>query len=109
MINLPVTRTDSVLMKRTPMNKRAFSVLIFGVVIMCPPLYGKSPFPQGCWGVYSWPGWSTNKVTRERCPLIKGAPIILKWNQLEPEPGNFAFDEQLGDKLSQAAEVEPAG
>jgi hypothetical protein len=36
--------------------------------------------------------------------LIKGAPIILKWNQVEPEPGRFAFDQQLGDKLERAVE-----
>ncbi len=58
-----------------------------------------SVFPQDCWGVYSWCNWNTRKVTCERCPLIKGAPIVMHWNKVEPEPGVFTFDKQLGDKL----------
>ncbi len=57
------------------------------------------PFPEGCWGVYSWCSWNTRKVTRETCPLIKGAPIVMHWNKVEPESGAFAFDTQLRDKL----------
>jgi len=56
-------------------------------------------FPADCWGVYSWCSWNTQKVTRERCPLIKGAPIVLHWNKVEPECGVFAFDKQLKEKL----------
>lgn len=56
-------------------------------------------FPEDCWGVYSWAGWNPNQVTRETHPLIKGAPIIMKWRDIEPEPGVFKFDEELGKKL----------
>lgn len=63
-----------------------------------------TPFPEDCWGVYSWAGWNTKKVTRQDCPLIKGAPIILKWNQVEPQPGTFEFDRVLEDKLKLAVE-----
>ena len=56
-------------------------------------------FPDGCWGVYSWAGWNTNEVSRESHPLIKGAPIIMKWGDVEPEQGVFRFDEILGKKL----------
>jgi hypothetical protein len=62
------------------------------------------PFPDDCWGVYSWAGWSPRSVTREKCPLIKGVPIILKWAQLEPRPGEFEFERELGDKLALAVE-----
>ena len=62
------------------------------------------PFPDNCWGVYSWAGWNTRKVTREHCPLIKGAPIILKWRDIEPRPGEYAFDRHLGDKLRLAVD-----
>lgn len=61
-------------------------------------------FPEDCWGVYSWAGWNTESVTRESHPLIKGAPIILKWRDVEPEPGVFKFDELLGNKLELAIE-----
>jgi len=86
------------------MNKGFAWLLIVFLVSICLPLQGASPFPEDCWGVYSWAGWNTQKVTRERCPLIKGAPIILKWRQVEPEPGVFAVDRQLGDKLKRAIE-----
>ncbi len=59
-------------------------------------------FPEDCWGVYSWAGWNPDQVSRESHPLIKGAPIILKWKDVEPEPGVFKFDEVLGKKLNLA-------
>ena len=59
-------------------------------------------FPEDCWGVYSWAGWNTKEVSRESHPLIKGAPIILKWRDVEPEPGVFKFEEILGAKLKLA-------
>jgi len=59
-------------------------------------------FPDNCWGVYSWAGWNINEVTPQTHPLIKGAPLILKWNQLEPAPGKFNFDEEIRTKLELA-------
>lgn len=59
-------------------------------------------FPEDCWGVYSWASWNPEQVTRESHPLIKGAPIIMKWRDVEPEPGIFKFDEVLGKKLELA-------
>jgi len=61
-------------------------------------------FPDNCWGVYSWAGWNTKTVSKESHPLIKGAPIILKWNTLEPEEGQFRFEEEIGEKLKLAGE-----
>ena len=81
------------------------------VLLICPlpaaqsrhtPTKTTSVFPNDCWGVYSWCSWNTKKVTQETCPLIKGAPIVMHWNKIEPEPGVFTFDEQLGDKLQLA-------
>ena len=59
-------------------------------------------FPDNCWGVYSWASWDTQKVTEQSHPLIKGAPLVLKWNELEPEPGEFKFNEIIGEKLKLA-------
>jgi len=86
-------------------NMRVAWTAIVGIAMMCLPGYGTSPLPDDCWGVYSWAGWNTEKVTRERCPLIKGAPIILKWKQVEPEPGRFTFEGQLDDKLRRAVSI----
>ena len=59
-------------------------------------------FPENCWGVYSWAGWKTDEVTPKSHPLIKGAPLIFKWSQLEPKSGEFKFDQELRTKLELA-------
>ena len=56
-------------------------------------------FPENCWGVYSWAGWKTNEVTPTTHPLIKGAPLIFKWSQLEPRSAEFKFEEEIKSKL----------
>lgn len=63
---------------------------------------GSKYFPENCWGVYSWAGWNPEQVSKESHPLIKGAPIIMRWSEVEPEPGVFNFDEVLGKKLELA-------
>ena len=67
-------------------------------------IQAQTPFPANCWGVYSWAGWNPEKVTKQSHPLIKGAPLILKWSQIEPASGNFKFEEQIGQKLKQLKE-----
>lgn len=62
----------------------------------------QSYFPDNCWGVYSWAGWNTKEVTPKSHPLIKGVPLIFKWSQFEPKPGQFAFDKELRTKLELA-------
>jgi hypothetical protein len=64
---------------------------------------GKSSyFPDDCWGVYSWGGWNITRVNRETHPLIKGAPMVFRWSEIEPQPGEFRFDEQIGRQLKEA-------
>ncbi|MEX2428822.1 MAG: Ig-like domain-containing protein [Bacteroidales bacterium] len=58
-----------------------------------------SAFPEDAWGVYSWASYSPNNVSREKCPNIKGAPLIMRWSNLEPENGKFEFKKEIGDKL----------
>ncbi len=58
-------------------------------------------FPENCWGVYTWGGGFVN-VTSETFPLVKGAAIIMRWNELEPEPGKFKFEEVIRMKLEYA-------
>ena len=55
-------------------------------------------FPENCWGVYTWNNIPAN-FTPQNYPLIKGFPIILKWNEIEPELGKFKFDEFIRNKL----------
>jgi hypothetical protein len=61
-----------------------------------------SYFPENCWGVYSWASWNPKEVTPQTHPLIKGAPLVFKWSELEPEPGKFKFDELIGKNLKLA-------
>ena len=56
-------------------------------------------FPDDIWGVYSWVNYNPNNVSREKCPNIKGSPIIMRWSNLEPENGKFEFQKEIGDKL----------
>ncbi|HSH19890.1 MAG TPA: hypothetical protein VLA03_05535, partial [Draconibacterium sp.] len=56
-------------------------------------------FPDDAWGVYSWVNYEPDKVSREKCPNIKGSPIIMRWSNLEPENGKFEFKKEIGDKL----------
>ncbi len=62
------------------------------------------PFPKDSWGVYAWANFNPEEDTPENAPLIKGAPIILKWDSVEPEPGNFQFDQLLREKLELISE-----
>ncbi|HKJ80238.1 MAG TPA: hypothetical protein VKA10_11915, partial [Prolixibacteraceae bacterium] len=56
-------------------------------------------FPDEAWGVYSWVNYNPENVSREKCPNIKGSPIIIRWSNLEPENGKFEFKKEIGDKL----------
>ena len=85
-------------------KETAFSFLIFFIAIGVETTSAQSSkyFPENCWAVYSWAGWKTNEVVPQSHPLIKGAPLILKWIDIEPEPGKFKFDEMIGKKLELA-------
>ena len=49
-------------------------------------------FRKGVWGTYTWLSpWDDGDFTRENYPYVKGAPIVLIWSALEPEPGNYQF------------------
>ena len=58
-----------------------------------------SILPEEAWGVHSWASYRSSQVSRESCPDIKGAPLLLQWDNLEPQNGDFDFKGQIGDKL----------
>lgn len=90
------------------MKKSNLLVLIAVVGLLLPVLHAAekttSVFPDDCWGVYSWGGWNIERVNQKTHPLIKGAPMIFRWDEIEPEPGVFRFEEEVGEKLRQAEE-----
>ena len=61
--------------------------------------YGQSTqvFPTDAWGVYSWTQFTS--IDKSTAPLVKGGPIIMRWANLEPQNGVYAFDTELKDKL----------
>ncbi|VGO20707.1 hypothetical protein [Pontiella sulfatireligans] len=50
-------------------------------------------------GISSWAGWKPGQISRADCPELRSVPLILKWNELEPKPGKYKFDKQLGEPL----------
>lgn len=82
------------------LNKFVPLLIIFSIYLSFSlAVKAQNAFPENCWGVYSWPGWNPEKVSKVSHPLIKGAPLVLKWSQIEPKPGVFDFEEQIGQKL----------
>jgi hypothetical protein len=53
-------------------------------------------------GIHSWAGWKPGQVSQEDCPELRGVPLILKWQELEPSDGNYEFDKYLGKPLKSA-------
>jgi hypothetical protein len=57
----------------------------------------KNTFPDNAWGIYSWGGDPDNSY----CQSIKGVPIVIRWSALEPEKGQFKFDQVIGIRLEE--------
>jgi hypothetical protein len=64
-------------------------------------LMGTSDAGDG-FGISSWASWKPGQISRTECPELRSVPLILKWDQLEPKPGKYAFDEELGKPLKAA-------
>ena len=56
--------------------------------------------PPRPWGVYTWLGGGKDRVP-SNLP-VKGFPLVLSWSKLEPQPGKFAFDQQVRVPLERA-------
>jgi hypothetical protein len=54
-------------------------------------------------GISSWSKWNPKELTRDECPELRTVPFVLGWNKVEPEEGEYAFDEEIGDRLRAAA------
>jgi hypothetical protein len=57
---------------------------------------------QEGYGISSWAGWQPGQISRADCPELRSVPLILKWNQIEPAPGDYAFEQYLGEPLAAA-------
>ena len=58
--------------------------------------------PEGL-GISSWASWRPRQVSRVDCPELRSVPLILGWNRLEPQPGQYEFAEYVGEPLLAAA------
>lgn len=57
----------------------------------------KKVFPDDAWGVYSWTQFT--QIDKNIAPLVKGGPIIARWENPEPQNGVYEFDKEIKDKL----------
>ncbi len=89
-------------LSRVPSTARRsafFASLLLSATVAC----AGEPAGDGL-GVSSWAGWHPRQIDREDCPHLRSVPLILRWNELEPSPGVYRFDEHLGKPLIAAAE-----
>lgn len=83
------------------MKKGIFVLLL--LIIIGTTCHSQDLFRKGVWGTYSWLSpWDDGDFTKENYPYVKGAPIVLRWSVLEPEPGNYQFEKLIGEKLKHA-------
>ena len=54
------------------------------------------------YGISSWAGWKQGDLSRAECPELRSVPLILKWDDLEPAPGKYEFQEKIGKTLQAA-------
>jgi hypothetical protein len=85
--------------------KRTLSPLLVLMACLLAPALQAEPgrtrvFPDDAWGVYSW--GNPAQVSRQSHPLIKGFPLVLRWSEIEAEPGVFRFEMEIGEMLRRA-------
>jgi hypothetical protein len=54
------------------------------------------------YGISSWAGWKPGDISRAECPDLRSVPLILKWDDLEPVQGEYAFQLKIGKPLEAA-------
>jgi hypothetical protein len=54
------------------------------------------------YGISSWASWNPKQISRADCPELRSVPLIIKWDALEPTPGDYTFDERIGKSLQAA-------
>lgn len=80
-----------------------YILIILFLLIYCTSVTSQELFRKGVWGTYTWLSpWDDGDFTKENYPHIKGAPIVLRWSELEPSPGNYQFESLIGAKLKHA-------
>jgi len=55
-------------------------------------------------GISSWAGWRPGRISKAECPELRSVPLILGWDDLEPIPGEYAFDEYVGNRIRAAVD-----
>ena len=81
------------------MNRLANLIIAFLFFAFLQLVQGQttSVFPNDAWGVYSWTQF--NQIDKNNAPHAKGGPLIIRWSNLEPQNGVFAFEKEIGDNL----------
>lgn len=80
------------------MTKKIF----VGIAMLIATVVGVWAEAKPGYGISSWAGWKPGDISRAECPELRSVPIILKWDDLEPEPGKYAFAEKISKTLQTA-------
>lgn len=88
--------------KNIIMSKLAIFIIVIALTFSIQIAIGQSNpiFPSDAWGVYSWTQFTS--IDKNNAPLAKGGPIIMRWTNIEPQNGVYAFDAELKPKLQKA-------
>lgn len=65
----------------------------------------ETPSVGRVFGISSWHLLSPGQVSRAQCPELRSVPLIIKWSQLEPKSGQYAFAKKIGKRLHSAVQT----
>jgi hypothetical protein len=82
--------------KKTKMKRNIVTCLLAITAL------GLSAETKPGYGISSWASWNPKQISRADCPELRNVPLIIKWESLEPTPGNYTFDEKIGKSLEAA-------
>ena len=91
----------SALARKPPENTNNPNLLppaVTSVPAPVPPV--KITLPPHPWGVYAW-GATFTRTDIPKDIELRGAPITMKWDSLEPEQGKYNFDKELRRPLEE--------
>ena len=76
---------------------KSISIILFAVLSIKLSAQAKPGY-----GISSWASWKPKQISHSDCPELRSVPLIIKWESLEPSPGEYRFEETFGTLLKAA-------
>ena len=75
-------------------------------VVATPATPVKTTLPPHPWGVWIW-GYNPLDTTYppDIMAEIRGIPLTIRWQEIEPEQGRYTFDKPIGDQLKKCKQL----